>query len=303
MPVSQQMLLDMDVVRSFVAISDTGSFSGAARAVNRTPSAISMQIKKLEEQLDRQLFVREGRRVALTADGESLLSFAQQMLRLNAEALTRFQGDEVEGQISFGAPDDFGTRFLPNILSRFARTHPNVEVNVVLGTSADLLNRMEAEELDIGLVTTRPQGSSGPGRLVFSEPLVWVGVRNGRAKDKPALSLALAGQSCAWRSMALEQLNQLKRPYRIAYTCENCQGQMAALMADLAIAPLPLSLLAPGLERLGEADGLPTLQHYEVRMLEQSAPGPAAKAFASHVIDSFADLAPLASHSAIQEIA
>jgi DNA-binding transcriptional LysR family regulator len=119
--------------------------------------------------------------------------------------------------------------------------------------------------------------------------LIWVGVRNGRAKDSPVLSLALAGQSCAWRTMALEQLNQMKRPYRIAYTCENCQGQMAALMADLAIAPLPLSLLTPGFERLTDADGLPKLQNYEVRLLEQQDIGQAGKAFAAHVIESFAD--------------
>jgi DNA-binding transcriptional LysR family regulator len=212
------------------------------------------------------------------------------MLRLNAEALTRFHGDEVEGQVSFGAPDDFGTRFLPNILGRFARTHPNVEVNVSLGPSSDLLHKLDSDELDLTIVTTCEGGSHGPGRLVFSEPLVWVGVRHGRAKDKPVLSLALAGQSCAWRTMALAQLNQMERPYRIAYTCENCQGQMAALMADLAVAPLPLSLLTSGLERLTEADGLPKLQNYEVRLLERNGIGSAGKAFATHVIDSFAQV-------------
>ncbi|MGB7302261.1 MAG: hypothetical protein WBD34_23335, partial [Burkholderiaceae bacterium] len=130
----------------------------------------------------------------------------------------------------------------------------------------------------------------GPGRLVFSEPLVWVGVKNGRARDNEVVSLALAGKECAWRHMALEQLNQAGRRYRIAYTCENCQGQLAALMADLAVAPLPLSLLGPGFERLGLKHGLPPLQNYEVRLLEHGDIGRAGKAFATHVVDSFAEL-------------
>ncbi|MGB7299539.1 MAG: LysR family transcriptional regulator, partial [Burkholderiaceae bacterium] len=191
----QNTLLEMDVLRSFVAISETGSFTAAARLVLRTPSAISMQIKKLEEQVGRQLFVREGRSVSLTADGEALLGYGKQMLMLNTEALTRFQGDAVEGTVSFGAPDDFGTRFLPNILARFAKTHPSVEVNVSLGTSANMLRQLASAALDLTIVTT-------------------------------------------------------------------CQGQLAALMADLAVAPLPLSLLGPGFERLDLKRDLPLLQNY-----------------------------------------
>jgi len=104
-----------------------------------------------------------------------------------------------------------------------------------------------------------PKRGRAIGRLVFSEPLIWVGVKN--------------------------------QAYRIAYTCENCQGQLAALLADLAIAPLPKSLLTSGFERLGNKHGLPALENYEVRLLERPGSGPASKAFAEHVIDSFADLA------------
>ncbi len=292
MPGIQNSLLEMDVLRSFVAISETGSFTAAAKSVSRTPSAVSMQIKKLEEQVGRSLFNRDGRSVSLTADGEALLTVGQQMLRLNEQAMTRFHGEAVQGQVRFGAPDDFGTRFLPNILSRFATSHPGVEVNVSLNTSAYLTDQLADEEIDLTLVTScKTDRERSRGRLVFSEPLVWVGVKHGTAKDSNPLSLALAGTDCAWRAMALDALDKAGRAHRIAYTCENCQGQLAALLADLAIAPLPKSLVSSGFERLGKKHGLPALSNYEVRLLERPDIGPASKAFAEHVVESFADMA------------
>jgi len=282
-------LLDIDLVKTFTAIADTGSFTAAANQVLRTPSAVSMQMKRLEEQLGRSLFMREGRSVALTADGEALLGYARQMLRVNEEAVARFLVPPVEGRVRFGAPDDFGTRFIPNILSRFAATHPKVEVSVVLSTSIKLQDRLKNDEIDLTLVTTE-QADDGAliGRTLFAEPLIWVGVKGGRARDQDPLPLALSDHGCVWRGAALRALDHSKRPYRIAYTCENCQGQLAALLADLAIAPLPLGLLTTDYERLGEADGLPDIGHYQIRLCERPDLGPAGQAFATHVAASFA---------------
>lgn len=292
MPPPANMLLDIDLVKTFVAISDTGSFTSAATEVLRTPSAISMQMKRLEEQLGRLLFTREGRSVALTPDGEALLGYARQLLRVNEEAVSQFRAPQMEGRVRFGAPDDFGTRFLPNILARFAATHPKVEVSVTLTTSVRLQDQLRDGEIDLTLVTTGENGDDAiRGRTIFSEPLIWVGVKAGRARDADPLPLALSDHGCVWRGAALRSLDRAKRPYRIAYTCENCQGQLAALLADLAIAPLPLSLLTPNFERLGKAHGLPEIGHYQIRLCERPDAGPAGKAFAAHVADSFAEIA------------
>ena len=286
-----KLLLDIDLVKTFVAISDTGSFTSAASQVLRTPSAISMQMKRLEEQLGRSLFAREGRSVALTADGEALLGYARQMLRVNDEAIARFLMPPVEGRVRFGAPDDFGTRFLPNILSRFAATHPKVEVSVVLTTSVKLQNQLKKGDIDLTLVTTEESDHGAiQGRRIFSEPLIWVGVKGGHARESDPVPLALSDQGCVWRAAALRSLDRAERPYRIAYTCENCQGQLAALLADLAIAPLPQSLLTTDYERLGKAHGLPDIGHYQIRLCEHPKLGPASKAFATHVADSFAEI-------------
>jgi len=284
-------LLDIDLVKTFVAISDTGSFTSAATQVLRTPSAVSMQMKRLEELLGRSLFTRDGRSVTLTTDGEALLGYARQMLRVNEEAVARFLVPPVEGRVRFGAPDDFGTRFIPNILSRFAATHPKVEVSVVLTTSIKLQDQLKNGDIDLTLVTTN-QGDDGAtqGRTIFSEPLIWVGVRGGRARDADPVPLALSDKGCVWRAAALRSLDRAHRSYRIAYTCENCQGQLAALLADLAVAPLPLSLLTPDYERLGRTHGLPDIGHYQIRLCEHADIGPAGQAFAAHVAESFAEI-------------
>ncbi|MEZ5933736.1 MAG: LysR substrate-binding domain-containing protein [Alphaproteobacteria bacterium] len=289
MHASANTLLDIDLVRTFVAISDTGSFTSAASAVLRTPSAVSMQMKRLEDLLGRPLFTREGRSVALTPDGEALLGYARQMLRVNEEAVARFLVPPVEGCLRFGAPDDFGTRFLPNILSRFAATHPKVEVSVVLATSISLQDQLRNGDIDVTLVTTEERDDGAVhGRRIYSEPLVWVGVKGGRAREMEPVPLALSGHGCVWRAAALRALDRIGRPYRIAYSCDNCQGQLAALLADLAIAPLPQSLLTSDYERLGPAHRLPDIGHYQIRLCERADIGPAARAFAVHVAESFA---------------
>src|SRR5215207_4854795 len=121
--------LDLDLLRTLVAIADTGSFHRAARAVLRTPSAVSMQMKKLEEQVGRPLFAKDGRSVVLTPDGEALVGYGRRIMKLTQEALQRFRAPEIEGTIRLGTPDDYAGSFLPDILARFAAGHPNVEVD------------------------------------------------------------------------------------------------------------------------------------------------------------------------------
>lgn len=282
-------LLDNDLLRTFVAITDTGSFTRAAQRVHRTTSAVSMQVKRLEEMLGRTLFVREGRSVSLTPDGEALLSFGRRMLRINDEAVARFLAPSIDGRVRFGAPDDFGTRFLPNILARFAATHPMVEVDVVLAPSVRLTAELDAGDLDLTLVTA---GSSDTrtesGIVVYSEPLVWAGLKGGHAQEDEPIPLALSSQGCAWRSTALAALDRAGTPYRIAYNSEHCQGQLAAILADLAIAPLPQSLVIPPYARVDPRYGLPSLGNYQILLIKGIDIGPAAEALAEQISESLA---------------
>lgn len=282
-------LLEIDLLRTFVAISDRHSFTRAAAAVHRTPSAVSMQMKRLEELLGHSLFSREGRAVALTTDGEALLSYARRLLRLNEEAVSRFLAPPVEGKVRFGAPDDFGTRFLPQILSRFASTHRQVEVDVILAPSRTLIRRQDRGELDLALITAgQAEGDAATSDPIYTEPLVWVGLKGGIACEMEPVPLALSNPGCAWRNAATKALDSSARRYRIAYNSEHSQGQIAALLADLAIAPLPASLAVPPLVMLGPQDGLPPLANYQILLRRHPDLGAAASALADDVVEGFA---------------
>ena len=281
-------LLETDVLRTFVAIAESGSFSRAARQVFRTPSAVSMQVKRLEETLGQTLFVRGARQVRLTPEGEALLGYGRRLLKLNEEAVAQFLAPSVAGTLHFGTPDDVGTRILPAVLSQFARTHPAVQVNVMVGQTTEILRRLDGGKLDLALVTAGNQGQEpGRGEVVHTESLVWAGREGGVAIRRTPLPLALASHGCAWRTTALTALDRSGLPYRIAYTSEHCAGQEAAMMADLAVAPFPASLIRPPLRRLGREAGLPDLGEYQILLLRGASRGAAADVLAGHMQEAF----------------
>jgi len=284
-------LIDLDLYRTFVVIAETLSFSKASDLIGRTPSAVSMQIKKLETILGVSVFSREGRSVRLTPEGEALLGYARRILMLNEEAVGLFLSPEVEGEVRFGAPSDFGTRFLPNILSRFARSHPGVNVDVHLDGSPMLSEKVKKGELDLAVFTARPgTGLATGGEIVFTEPLVWVGLEGGIAYERDPLPLAVSTPGCPWRRAARVALDDAQKPYRISYTSFHSAGQEAALLADLAVAPFPASVVEHPLQVLDGRHGLPDIGDYHIIMTERADAGKATHAFAKHVTESFREL-------------
>jgi DNA-binding transcriptional LysR family regulator len=283
--------LELDLLRTLVAIADTGSFNRAARSVFRTPSAVSMQMKKLEEQVGRPLFAKDGRSVVLTPDGEALVGYGRRILKLAEEALGRFRAPQVAGKVKLGAPDDFATRFVPEILARFAATYPNVEVDVTVSASRDLAGMLETGELDVALLSSGSQNNPlNPISVVHRERLVWAGLRHGCADEQRPLPLALSNVGCAWRTMALEALDRAGIEYRIAYTSRHYIGQLAAVLAGLAIAPLPRQVVTSDLKMIGEESGLPQLGHYEIELRRApAAAGPLVDALVEHVENNFRD--------------
>ncbi len=291
LPGSGTQLIDMELYRTFLVIAETSSFTKASELVGRTPSAVSMQIKKLETMLGVAVFAREGRTVRLTPEGEALLGYARRILMLNEEAVSLFVAPAVEGEVRFGAPSDFGTRFLPNILSRFARSHPGVSVDVHLDGSPMLDDMVRKGNLDLVLYTARPgTGLVQGGEIVFTEPLVWVGLEGGIAYERDPVPLAVSTPGCPWRRAARVALDDAQKPYRISYTSFHSAGQEAALLADLAIAPFPASVVEPPLQILDQRHGLPEIGDYHIVMIERARAGKATHAFARHVGESFREL-------------
>lgn len=275
-------LLELDVLRTFVAIAETGSFTAAANAVFRTPSAVSMQIKKLEETLRCSVFTRDARAVALTSDGEILLGYARRMLSINREAVSKFIVPDVAGVVKLGSPDDYGERVLPNVLKRFAHSHPSVAVDVTIDQSGNLKRRLADRELDLTLFTACKH-IPVDSEVLLTEPIVWGGARGGSAHLRKPLPVSVWEDGCAWRADALEKLGQDGLEFRIAYMSAHTAGQRSAILADLAIAPLPRSFIGDDIVALGPEQGLPKLSNYNLCMMlapDASAP---VRAVAEHI--------------------
>lgn len=162
--------LDLDQLQTFITIADTGSFTRAAEEVHRTQSAVSMQMRRLEERIGKPLFEKEGRSNRLSEEGERLLSYARRLLYLNRETLAAFDDQRLEGTIRIGTPDDYADRFLPEIMARFSRSNPRVELTVVCEPTPGLVDQIKRGQLDIALVThndARGQSECGAARASF----------------------------------------------------------------------------------------------------------------------------------------
>lgn len=281
-------LLDLDLLKTLVAIAETGNFSAAASAVHRTPSAVSMQVKKMEEILGRPVFIRDSRSVELTQDGSFLLEHARRMLALNREAVARFVQPDVEGVVRLGAPDDAAERFLVDMLRRFNESHPQVTVNVSVDTTGRMIDMLHKGALDLTLITCEAGFREDRAEVVFREQLVWAACLGGVAAEQSPLPVSVWEEGCAWRQAALSKLEAQGRPWRVAFQSAHISGQRAAVLADLAVAPIPVSSLGGCIIEAPDHFGLPDLPKYALGLLVSEDPNPAVLAAADHLRASFA---------------
>lgn len=286
-------MLELDVLRTLIAIAETGSFAGAAESVHRTPSAVSMQIKKLEQTLGRPMFVREARKVTLTSEGEIVLSYARRMLSLARELVAKFVEPDLSGIVRVGAPDDFGEQMLPALLTQLAASHPQLTVDVVIDHSTDLEKRFAADQLDVCLVSCNPSNVPEDAEVVISGDLVWAGAKGGRAHLCRPLPISVWEQSCAWRTHAVHSLEKAGIEYRVAYMSGHIAAQRAAILSDLAIAPIPQSYAHGEFAVLGERHGLPPAGKYALGMKIGVNNNPAVCSVADHIRNYFCNLGHL----------
>ncbi|HEX5422401.1 MAG TPA: LysR substrate-binding domain-containing protein [Candidatus Acidoferrales bacterium] len=252
-------MLDTDLLRTFVAVSDSGGFTKAAQLLNSTQSTVSAQIHRLEEQVERPLFVRSTRSVQLTSAGETLLGYARTILRLNEDARLRLSGVHNAGKIRIGANEDLTDNWLPKVLRRFGRQYPEIEVELEIGIGPKLFKKVEMQELDLavgGVCDGRTEG-----RTLWSERLVWAS--SAETEVPSILPLAFFPEPCPYREAALRALAGSPRRWRIVSTSSSLAGVRAAAMAGFALTPLPLHTVRPSLRILTEKDKMPTLPKIE----------------------------------------
>jgi len=286
-------LLDVDHLRTFIAIAETGSFTRAAELVHKTQSAVSMQMKRLEERIGRPIFERDGRASRLTADGERLLDYARRIVKLNVEALGAFGDDELSGRVRMGVPDDYADRYLPEIMARFSRAYPGVELTVMCEPSVELVKRVEDNELDLAIVTATE--SHRATETFRQERLLWVTSSRHPTHAEDPLPMALGPPSCCWRRTALDRLERMGRPHRIVYSSGNAGAISAAVLAGLAISVFPESALRPGMRVLGTGEGFPDLPTCRVGLVRNPHGSSAlTDALAGHIISSLDNLSETA---------
>ncbi len=282
-------MIDVDQLRTFIAIAETGSFTKAAEVVNKTQSAVSMQMKRLEERIERPIFVRDGRASKLTEDGQRLLDYARRIVKLNIETLAAFSDAELSGRVRLGVPDDYADRYLPEIMARFSRAYPSVELTVVCEPSIDLLDRIDANELDLAIVTNcEPKRASETFR---SERLLWVTSNRHPTHMEERLPLALGRPTCSWRRTAIERLEAIGRPHRILFSSSSAGAVAAAVLSGLAVSVLAESGLRPGMRVLTAADGFPELPACRIGVVRSAHESSAlADALAGHIVSSLDNL-------------
>lgn len=285
-------LIDVELLRTFLTIADTGSFTRAADEVHRTQSAVSMQMKKLEDQIGKPLFERGARAVRLTPDGMRLLDYAQRIVTLSEEAAAVFSEPDLRGVVTLGVPDDYADRLLPRVLSAFARSHPLVELMVRCEGSTALGERINKGEIDLAIVTHCDVLSvTGGGEVIRREALNFVGSQEHATHLADPLPLAVGPQTCAWRRTAQRELDSIGRKYRVAYTSSAAAALTSAVLAGLAVTILPESAIRPEMRILTERDGFPALPPCDIGFIRaKHAKSAIHDALAHHIVTRIGNL-------------
>jgi DNA-binding transcriptional LysR family regulator len=252
------MDLPTDLLRTFIAVNDHGGFTRAAEVVHLTQSAVSMQMRRLEEIVGRDLFTRQGRSVVLTPGGETLSVHARQILKLQDEALSALVQPEVEGTVRLGIPDDY-VSFLPAIFTRFSGTHPKIRVQVICQQSSEIHELMRREELDLALVTASCGNPITFGTVVRMEPLIWIASSHKAVEKENPLPLAMFTDQCYLHEEAIKVLEKMGRSCRVAYSSPSMAGLVAAVQSGLAVALVTRANYIEGTRILGPDDGFPIM--------------------------------------------
>jgi DNA-binding transcriptional LysR family regulator len=248
-----------------------------------------MQMRRLEDGVGVPLFIRNGRTMALTPEGSTLLGYARRILKLHDEAIAAIVRPEMSGRVRLGAPDDLSDHLLPGVLTRFSNVYPQVQVDVSCDPSHRLMDALENGELDL---VVRINGEVPQhGQTIFYEQVVWVTSTHHLAHEKSPLPIAVYNEECIYREWAIRTLDAGDREYRIAYTSPSTSGILAAVRAGLAVAPVGISTLSDGLRILGPDDGFPELPPAVVSLVKARGPqSRAVESLAEHIVDQFKQL-------------
>jgi len=277
--------LEIDVLRAFVTVADTGGFTNAARRLNRTQSAISMRVRRLEEFLGKQMLHRNGAGVTLTPDGEVLLRHARRMLELNETAVSELIRPEIEGLVRLAVVDGYGTYFLPTLLAEFAKTHPRVQLEIDCCMSGDIETALSEGKLDLGMIVQETEDPRN--ETLWSESIVWVASDKLATLDHEILPMVVFQHGCVLRAQALKMMDECGQPWRITYCSTSLASVQAAVIAGLGIGVIGASTVLDGMQVLGPDMPFCPLQPSEIVLRRACSDlSTAARHLADHIVQT-----------------
>jgi len=283
-----QPVLDPELLKAFVAVADHRSFTRAAAVLNRTQSAVSMQVKRLEDRLGVTLFQRTKTEVSISPAGEGLLGYARRILSLSDEAVGRVSDHKLEGVVRLGIIEDYGILVVPPLLASFARKYPRILIEMEIGLMESMPERL-GHGCDL-VIALHPSGECR-GAFVRSEQAVWAAGPNYSTDDSEPLAVALYPHGCLFRKWATEALDRSGRRWRPAFVSHSRAAMIAIACQGLAVTVMKESTFPPELRRLSESDGMPALPRGEICLHRAPSLSIAASLLADHLVPGMAKVA------------
>lgn len=261
--------LEIDLLRAFVAVAETGSFTAAAEVVGRSQSAVSQKVLRLEELLQQRVFTRTSRNLWLTPEGERLLVAARRLLELNDGMVRQLMEPPAVGRLRLGVTEDFIPGQLPRLLARFGRLYPGVEIELMTALSCDLLAAYDEGRLDA--VVAKKDGTAQRGRVIWREPLVWLAAEDYVFEPAEPVKLVMLPKPCTYRELMVSALDGVRQPWVAACTASSLMGVQAAVAGGLGVTMLGRSFVMPGTRILEVPEHWPVLPMTEIVFLGEDA--------------------------------
>ncbi|WDZ79400.1 LysR substrate-binding domain-containing protein (plasmid) [Ensifer adhaerens] len=252
-----------DLLRTFVSVIDLGAYTKAGDALGRTQPAVSLQMRRLEELVGAPLVKQVGRSLLLTSEGEMLLSYAREILRLNDEAASYFNRSKISGVLRIGLPNDYAVAFLQGVITEYTRQHPETSLELYCGWSAEILERLHADELDIVVAMANSEHTQYLSRSWIERP-IWAGADNDSLDTTKGVPLAAHPEGCAYRTRMIQALDAAQVRWRIAYTGPGIAGLQNAVVNGLGVSALTRYTMLSGMRALTEDDGFPPMAEIRV---------------------------------------
>ncbi|HAV1698033.1 TPA: transcriptional regulator LrhA [Enterobacter hormaechei subsp. steigerwaltii] len=263
------MNLDLDLLRTFVAVADLNTFAAAAAAVCRTQSAVSQQMQRLEQLVGKELFARHGRNKLLTEHGIQLLGYARKILRFNDEACMSLMFSNLQGVLTLGASDESADTILPFLLNRISSVYPKLALDVSVKRNAFMVEMLKENEVDLVVTTHRP--GQFDSLTLRTSPTHWYCAAEYVLQKGEPIPLVLLDDPSPFRDMVLAALNEAGIPWRLAYVASTLPAVRAAVKAGLGVTACPVEMMSPDLRVLGQSEGLPSLPDTEYLLCHNAA--------------------------------